>query len=62
MWIWVLSVTVLGSNPQHIDIAKFETKQECKQAEVQKHQEYKLKNQQIVTRCWFTKQDKAGWW
>ena len=62
MWIWVLSITVLGSNPEHIHIAKFETKQECKQAEVQKYQEYSIKNQQIVTRCWFTKQDKTGWW
>ena len=62
MWIWVLSITVLGSNPQHIDIAKFATKQECETVTVQKHQEYKLKNQQIVTRCWFTKKESPSWW
>lgn len=62
MWTWVLAISVLGSNPEHIYVAKFATKQECKQAETQKQQEYKLKNQQVVTRCSFTKQDKTGWW
>ena len=50
-WIWVLSFTVLGSKPEHGQIAKFTTKAECEFALKQKIQEIKAKNQEVVGTC-----------
>ena len=43
MWVWVLSITLVGSNPEHSRIAKFETKQACQKALIAKKIEYEQK-------------------
>lgn len=58
MWVWVLSITVLGSNPEHVNVAKFENKQDCQKALTSKKSEYELKNKQIVGHCYYSKKDK----
>lgn len=62
MWVWVLSFTILGSKPEHGQIAKFETKQECLQAFELKKQDANLKGKELVGRCYFTRTDEKGWW
>lgn len=61
MWVWILSLTVLGSNPDHVKIAKYETKRECQQALILKIQEYKMRNKEIVGHCYYGNQS-TGWW
>ncbi len=53
MWVWILTITALGSNPEHLKVAKFQTKMECQQALVVKKQEYDAKGKQIVGTCYF---------
>lgn len=62
MWVWVLSVTVLGSNPEHHIIPKFETKQECEKALVEKIKELQSNNKESVGRCYYSKVESKGWW
>lgn len=62
MWIWILSITVLGSNPEHLKIAKFETKQDCQIALLAKRKEYEAKRKEIVGQCFYSKTDNKGWW
>lgn len=62
MWIWILSITVLGINPEHVRIAKFETKQECHLALANKRKEYEAKGKDIVGHCFYSKTDGKGWW
>lgn len=62
MWTWALAISILGSSPEHITIAKFETRELCEQAATLKRQEYLAKSKEIVTRCSYTKLDKKGWW
>lgn len=62
MWIWVLSFTILGSNPEHGQIAKFDTKQECQIALVQLVAEEQSKGKQVVAKCFYSKREAKGWW
>lgn len=50
-WVWVLSFTILGTNSQHGQVAKFATKSECEVALKQKIQEVRAKNQEVVATC-----------
>lgn len=50
-WVWVLSFTVLGNNPQHGQIAKFETKAACQTALEQKRTEFRDQNRELVGTC-----------
>lgn len=60
MWIWVLSFTVLGTNPEHGRIAKFETKQECHQALLAKQQQIQQSGRSLVGSCHLTRQDSRN--
>jgi len=62
MWVWILSFTVLGSNPDHGRIAKFETKQQCLQALQAKKEEERLKGKEVVGKCFYGKTETKGWW
>jgi hypothetical protein len=62
MWIWVLSFTILGSQPEHGQIAKFETKQQCQIALTQKKQQEAAKGRELVGSCYYTRKSAPGWW
>ena len=49
--IWVLSFSVLGPVPEYGEQAKFKTQAECEQARVQKREEFRAQNKQIVAAC-----------
>ena len=49
--IWVLSWSVLGPVPEYGEQAKFKTQAECEQARVQKREELRTSNKQIVATC-----------
>lgn len=49
--IWVLSWSVLGPVPEYGEQAKFKTQAECEQARVQKREELRAQNKQIVATC-----------
>jgi hypothetical protein len=61
-WVWVLAFTILGSRPEHGHIAKFETKQQCQQALVQKKEQEAAKGRELVGSCYFSKKEGPGWW
>ena len=50
-FVWVLTFTVLGVNPEHKAFPKYPSKQECEQALVQTRAEYKAKNKHIAGAC-----------
>lgn len=62
MWVWILSITLLGSNPEHSRIAKFETKQDCQKALISKKIEYEQKGREMVGHCFYVRADSKGWW
>jgi len=49
--IWVLSFSVLGPVPESGEQAKYKTQAECEQARVQKREEFRAQNKQIVATC-----------
>jgi len=49
--IWVLSFSVLGPVPEYGEQAKYKTQEECEQAKIQKREEFKSQNKQIVAAC-----------
>jgi len=49
--IWVLTWSVLGPAPESGEMAKYKTQQECEQARVQKREEFRAQNKQIVASC-----------
>jgi len=49
--IWVLSFSVLGPVPEYGEQAKFKTQEDCKTALVQKREEFRAQNKQIVATC-----------
>lgn len=49
--VWVLSFTVLGVNPEHGSLAKYETKESCEQMLEQYKKDYKEKKKNIVGSC-----------
>ena len=49
--IWVLSFSVLGPVPEYGEQAKFKTQEECRAAVVQKREEFRAQNKQIVATC-----------
>jgi hypothetical protein len=49
--IWVLSFSVLGPVPEYGEQAKYKTQAECEQAKIQKREEYRAQNKQIVAAC-----------
>jgi hypothetical protein len=49
--IWVLSFSVLGPVPEYGEQAKFKTQEDCQAALVQKREEYRAQNKQIVASC-----------
>lgn len=58
IWVWVLTYTVLGVNPEHRTFSKYETQQECEQALISLKQEKKLQNKNIVGSCVLTLKEK----
>ena len=55
MWVWVLSVSLVGASPEHTRIAKFKTKQECQSVLQQRISEEQLKGRILVGSCFYTK-------
>ena len=51
MLIWVLSFSVLGPVPESGEQAKFKTQEECRAAVVQKREELRAQDKQIVATC-----------
>jgi len=49
--IWVLSFSVLGPVPEYGEQAKFKTQEDCRTALVQKREEFRAQNKQIVASC-----------
>jgi hypothetical protein len=62
MWVWILSISVLGSNPTHTTEAKYTSKEECLKVLSTKVQEEKLKGKDIVGRCYYGKVESKSWW
>lgn len=58
MWVWVLTFTILGTKPEHGQIAKFETKQDCHRALILKRQEAEQRGRELVGTCYLTRQPK----
>ena len=53
-WVWVLTFTVLGSVPEHGNIAKFQTRAECEERLQAMKQEAKQGRKQLVGSCQLT--------
>ena len=51
IFVWVLSFTVLGANPEYREFAKYTTKQECEEALIQFKKEYQEKKKNIAGSC-----------
>lgn len=51
IWVWVLSYSILGANPEHHTITKYQDKQECTKALESIKQEHLAKKKQIVGSC-----------
>ena len=50
-WVWVLSYTILGSNPEHVTISKYQTQSECQQYLDTVKQERQARGQRVVGTC-----------
>lgn len=50
-WVWVLTFTVLGAQPEHRSFAKYKSEEECLQALQSTREEYKSKNKKIAGSC-----------
>ena len=50
-FVWVLTFTILGVNPEHKSFAKYTTKQECERALEETKAEYKAKKKNISGTC-----------
>lgn len=61
-WVWILSFTVLGGQPEHGQQAKYESKQACEQALLDLRQRESLRGRELVGRCWFGQTGGKGWW
>lgn len=61
-WIWVLSFSVLGSQPEHGQQAKFETLQACQQAIVELRVQQAQRGREIVATCFLQSRASKGWW
>ena len=58
-WVWVVSFSVLGTNPEHGIFGMFSNRVECQQALQTRKQEMKANGKEIVGTCFFT-QRKTG--
>lgn len=58
----MLSFSILGSNPEHGHVAKFESKQECYQALKSKVEQEQQKGRLIVATCNYKRVAGQGWW
>ena len=57
-YVWVLTFTVLGSNPEHQSFDKYKTKQECIQALNSFKEQKKNEGKKIVGECKLTLKEK----
>ena len=51
IWVWVLTYTVLGAEPEHNTIAKYSTQPECQQSLDALREERRSRGQHIVGSC-----------
>ena len=52
VWVWVLSYTILGTNPEHGVISKYTSQAECQQTLAAMREERRARTgQQIVGTC-----------
>ena len=50
-WVWVLTYTVLGANPEHGTISKYSTPVECQASLAALMDERRARGQQVVGTC-----------
>lgn len=58
VWVWVATLTVLGSTPEHVTFGNFSTKIECQRALEQRRLDYLQRKKEIAGTCFYTK--KSG--
>ena len=51
IWVWVLTYTVLGANPEHHTLSKYQTKEECELSLKAIKDEGKAQRKSIVGSC-----------
>lgn len=51
VYVWVLTYTVLGSNPEHRSFDKYQTREECVQALAGIRQQKKEEGKKIAGEC-----------
>jgi hypothetical protein len=61
-WVWILSFSILGSQPEHGQQAKFETKLACQQALANMIQTQSQLGREVVGRCYMGQSGTTGWW
>lgn len=61
-WVWVLSFTVLGTQSEHGEQAKFDTKQACEQALTEFLQNQAQRGRAVAATCFLRRQAGQGWW
>lgn len=61
-WVWILSFSILGSQPEHGQQAKYETRQACEQALADIQKRELQRGREVVGRCWFGQTGGKGWW
>lgn len=52
VWVWVLSYTILGVNPEHHVFSKYQTQAECESALKSIKEEKKKQNKNVVGSCY----------
>lgn len=50
-WVWVLTYTILGTNPEYGSISKYLTQTECQQSLEAFKQDRQNRGQQVVAVC-----------
>ena len=51
VWVWVLTYTILGSQPQHGTISKYSTQNECEASLAAMKSEQRARGLQLVGTC-----------
>ena len=61
-WIWVLTFSILGSQPEHGQQAKFDSLSACQQALTELRQREAVRGRELVGTCFLRQTAGQGWW
>lgn len=61
-WIWVLSFSVLGSQREHGEQARYESRAACQQALAEISLREAQRGREVVGTCYLRQQGGKGWW